>query len=210
MPTAPHALPPASLQSLCFQYLLKAHEFRYRLHHGLPLNLAPPAPVTIDSISAAADESVQEPAPAYPCPAYSRHPFFNPRAWCGITVESQLMTAALSRNLGVAAPYGAGYLPFDLFIFTRMRNYRVQVKYGSFARNAGWKISIRRRGNTRLYQKGDFNILACTGPNGVWYLIPWASLRGIRSLTIPNRERITDNCPSFPMKRFRERWDLFR
>jgi hypothetical protein len=183
-----------SIELRCLEFLL-----RYRRDGGLKVA----GPVTIDSISAAADE---------PEPPDPRQPFFSPRGWLGITAEAQCVVAALSRKLGVALPYGSGWLPFDFFIFTATRAYRVQVKYGSKERNAGWRIMLKRSHNDVAYKKGDFDVLAATGPDGVWYLIPFSQLKGCGSIRLPRRKRMKENDPGtwFPIERYRERWEVFR
>ena len=137
-------------------------------------------------------------------------PFANPRTWQGMMAEAQCIVAAMAHNLGVGIPYGSSYFPFDLFIFNSRRTYRVQVKYGAVERDAGWQVTILRDRNTKPYKKGDFHMLSVVGPDGVWYLIPFAALHGQGSLRIPRRPRLRENHPGFPIERYRERWDLFR
>ena len=190
------------LEQLCLHFLLHVRGLRSGAQAD-QLIAGPIGPITIDSIAAAAD--ALDAAMRAP-----RAPFLGVHAWQGITAEAQFMAAAFARNLGIAFPYGGGYVPFDFFLFTARHNYRIQVKFGSFDRDASWGINVRRRAGKGAYKKGDFDILAASGPDGVWYLIPFAALKGRKSLHIPRRPRKYDRKDGFPLKRYRERWELFR
>ena len=107
------------LEQLCLHFLLHVRGLRSGTR-AEQLMARPIGPVTIDSISAMAEE-----APELPIHA----PFLGKHAWQGITAEARLMSACFARNLGIAIPYGGGYVPFDFFVFTKKHNYRVQVKY---------------------------------------------------------------------------------
>ena len=115
---------------------------------------------------------------------------------------------ALSRDLGVAIPFGS-FLPFDVVVMTAANNYRVQVKYTTTARSAGWIVNVQRAGGVR-YQKGDFDILAALDPNNTWYIIPFDALQGRKAIRLPRRPQFTRNETGFPAEKYRERWELFK
>jgi hypothetical protein len=189
------------LETLCLHYLL--HVRGLRSPESVMAEPGFDGPAVIDSISAAAEDDG-------PLKVALRAPFLGKHAWQGITAEALLMAECFRRNLGVALPYGGGYVPFDFLVFTRKHNYRVQVKYGGYERFASWMVQVRRRGNVDPYKEGDFDILAACGPDGVFYLIPFAALKGRKSLHIPRRERVRDTKPGFPIQKWRERWEIFK
>jgi hypothetical protein len=201
------------LEELCLHFLIRVRGIRSgmmeypvrrkprRGHRVGTAGIAAAVPVTIEAIAASAEDQIA---------GVLRMPFLGEHAWQGITAEAKFIAATFAHKIGLSIPYGGGYVPFDLILFTRLHNYRVQVKYGSYERFASWMVQVRRRGNIDPYKEGDFDILAATGPDGVWYLIPFAALKGRKSLHIPRRARLRDTKPGFPIQKWRERWDLFK
>ena len=134
----------SGLEELCLRYLVKARG----------LQLPESGPGRVEWIEASADMDAR----------LIRKPISGALAWRALGIEAKLMAEAMGHGLGFAVPFGVSYLPFDLFVFSAARTYRVQVKYGSYLRGAGWVVKVHRSGGRR-YKKGDFDILAAFSPN---------------------------------------------
>jgi len=179
--------------------LRKVHEVRARLADELPP--VQPAPASISIAASAENENEEQPQSV-------GKPFLGAISWRGVTMEARFLWDALSRDLGVAIPFGS-FLPFDVVVMTAANNYRVQVKYTTTARSAGWIVNVQRAGGVR-YQKGDFDILAALDPNNTWYIIPFDALQGRKAIRLPRRPQFTRNETGFPAEKYRERWELFK
>jgi hypothetical protein len=188
-----HAAPRYSKQGIVI--LRKIHEVRARLASQLPQ--AQPSTVKAGPIAASAE----------PEPPLVRKPLLA-ISWRAVTVEARFVWDALSRDLGVAIPFGS-FLTFDVVVTTKANNYRVQVKYTTFPRTAGWIVNVQRAQAARQ-EKGDFDILAVLAPDDAWYIIPFAALKGRKAIRLPRRPQVTKNQKGFSAARYRERWDLFK
>lgn len=136
-------------------------------------------------------------------PFHRRPPSASPK-WRGEVAESLFESHAMALGFAVATP-STDCLPFDRIIITAVL-YRVQVRLAAAARRKGWYLDLRR--HKSHYRRGDFEFLAATTPEKVWFIIPFATIAGRDNILLPRLSRRPTK-GTMPWQQYLNRWDLF-
>lgn len=128
----------------------------------------------------------------------------------GEWAELRFMAKAVEHGYRLTKPWGM-HSPYDLVIDLGGRFMSVQVKSttyqrrGDHQRNGCFVISLSAHGRPK-YGMFDFQYLAAyVIPRDVWYIIPFALVRGRPSILLR-----PDDPPGQGYENFREAWHLLR